>query len=259
MAQKETIRIAVVQADLHWENVDANLSMFSNIIDKAEAADIFVLPEMFTTGFSMQPNKFAKESYQKGIAWLSETSRTKQAAIVGSIMVEESDKFYNRLLFVTPAGDIYQYDKKHLFSLGNEQEHYNAGTKPMVIDYLGWRIKPLICYDLRFPVWSRNKDNYELLLYVANWPEKRIHHWRSLLIARAIENQSYVVACNRIGVDANTINHNGNSMVVEYSGDILKEEVNNQVILYQNLSKQALNKYKQSFPFLSDKDLFTIN
>lgn len=258
MEPKETIKIAAVQANLHWESVEANLAMFSNIIKDAEPADIFVLPEMFTTGFSMQPEKFAKESYLKGVTWLKETAKTKQAAIVGSIMVEEEDKFYNRLLFVTPTVDIYQYDKKHLFSLGNEQEHYTAGEEPILIDYLGWKIKPLICYDLRFPVWSRNTNNYELLLYVANWPEKRIKNWRSLLIARAIENQSYVVACNRIGVDANAIEHNGNSMIIDYNGDVLQEEINNAVVLYQHLSKKLLNKYKQSFPFLSDKESFII-
>lgn len=258
MATQENIKIAVVQTDLHWENVDANLTMLSDIINNAETADIFILPEMFTTGFSMQPEKFAKESYQKGLEWLQQTAQTKQAAIVGSIMVEDGGQYYNRLFFVTPSNQVYQYDKKHLFSLGNEQQHYAAGNQSIIIDYLGWRIKPLVCYDLRFPVWSRNTEDYELLLYVANWPEKRIYHWRSLLIARAIENQCYVAASNRIGADANGIDHNGNSMVIEYSGNVLNEDAGSKVVLYQTLSKQALNKYKKSFPFLSDGDLFII-
>lgn len=258
MTIKENIKIAVIQTDLHWENVDANLAMFSKLIGDAEEVDIFVLPEMFTTGFSMQPEKFAKESYQKGLSWLQHTAKAKQAAIVGSIMVEEEGQYYNRLFFVTPSNQTYQYDKKHLFSLGNEQQHYTAGNQSIIIDYLGWRIKPLVCYDLRFPVWSRNTEDYELLLYVANWPERRIHHWSSLLIARAIENQCYVSASNRIGADTNNISHNGNSMIIEYSGAVLNEETNSEAILYQTLSKQALNKYKKSFPFLSDRDFFTI-
>lgn len=258
MNLKENIKVAVVQTDLHWENVDANLAMLSKTIGEAKAADIYVLPEMFTTGFSMQPEKFAKESYQKGLSWLKETAKAKQAAIMGSIMVEESGKYYNRLYFITPTNNIYQYDKKHLFSLGNEQEHYAAGDNPLTIDYLGWRIKPLVCYDLRFPVWSRNTNNYELLIYVANWPEKRIHHWRSLLIARAIENQCYVAACNRVGADANAISHNGNSILVEYSGTVLLECVDKSDILYQNFSKKALEKYKSAFPFLADRDKFSL-
>ncbi len=256
MAPYENIKIAVVQTPLHWEDVDANLTMFSEILSNAQQADIYVLPEMFTTGFSMQPEKFAKESYNKGSEWLKQTAKDKQAAIVGSIMVEDGGRYYNRLLFATPNGKNFSYDKKHLFSLGNEQEHYTAGNAPLTIEYLGWKIRPLICYDLRFPVWSRNTNDYDLLIYVANWPQKRIQHWRSLLIARAIENQCYVVGCNRIGNDANGVAHNGSSIIVDYSGDTLHEDSQNPIVLYQELSKNLLSKYKKHFPFLSDRDSF---
>lgn len=255
MPSKENIEIAVIQTHLHWEDIDANLSMFSNYLEEVNNADIVVLPEMFTTGFSMQPEKFAKESYTKGLSWLKQTSKEKNTAIVGSVMAEDSGTYYNRLLFVTPEQDVYGYDKKHLFSLGNEQRHYAAGEEDIVIDYLGWKIKPLICYDLRFPEWNRNTTNYDLAIYVANWPQKRIHHWRSLLIARAIENQCYVVASNRVGNDDNNISHNGNSAIIDYNGTILTEETDNATVLYQSLAKEKLSAYRTAFPFLSDMNL----
>lgn len=255
MPSKENIEIAVIQTHLHWEDIDANLSMFSNYLEEVNNADIVVLPEMFTTGFSMQPEKFAKESYTKGLSWLKQTSKEKNTAIVGSVMAEDSGTYYNRLLFVTPEQDVYGYDKKHLFSLGNEQKHYAAGEEDIVIDYLGWKIKPLICYDLRFPEWNRNTTNYDLAIYVANWPQKRIHHWRSLLIARAIENQCYVVASNRVGNDDNNISHNGNSAIIDYNGTILTEETDNATVLYQSLAKEKLSAYRRAFPFLSDMNL----
>ncbi len=257
MPPKENITIAVVQTQLYWEDVEANLAMFSEILAKAETAHLYILPEMFTTGFSMQPAKYAQKSYTKGIAWLKETAKHKQAALVGSIMVVEGTQYYNRLFFVTPAQEVFTYDKKHLFSLGKEQQHYTAGNKRLIVNYLGWKICPLICYDLRFPVWSRNTTDYDLLLYVANWPQKRIHHWRSLLIARAIENQCYVAGCNRIGNDANAVAHNGNSCIVEYSGEVLQEKIETVTILYQKLSKTSLLRYKNAFSFLKDRDNFS--
>lgn len=258
MPSKENIEVAVVQTQLHWEDVEANLDMFSSLLDAAQQADIYVLPEMFTTGFSMQPERFASKSQTLGVEWLKQTATKKQAAIVGSIMVEDGGSYYNRLYFVTPSQEVFTYNKKHLFSLGNEQQHYTAGTEKLLVEYLGWKICPMVCYDLRFPVWSRNTEQYDLLLYVANWPERRINHWRSLLIARAIENQCYVGASNRIGNDANNVSHNGNSMLVEYSGEVLQESLNETIILHQTLSKEALKKYRNAFPFLNDRDQFTM-
>lgn len=258
MENKEHLSVSVIQTELVWENVDANLQQFTQLLNNAALADVFVLPEMFLTGFSMQPEKFANESHTKGLAWLKQTAARKNAAIVGSLMVDDGDKYYNRLFFVTPQQQVYTYDKKHLFSLGNEQEHYTAGKELLIVDYLGWKICPLICYDLRFPAWARNSHNYDLLIYVANWPERRAYHWRSLLIARAIENQTYVAACNRIGTDGNDVTHNGNSMLIDCSGQVIAESTNAISNLSYTFSKSEQQKYRSAFPFLADRDNFTL-
>jgi predicted amidohydrolase len=213
---------------------------------------------MFTTGFSMEPEKLAAESYAKGLAWMQQTAKEKNAAIVGSLMAGEDGKFYNRLLFVLPGGTHYTYNKRHLFGLGQEDAHYTAGTERLIVEYKGWRICPLICYDLRFPVWSRNTENYDLLIYCANWPERRIHHWRSLLVARAVENQCYVAACNRVGDDGSGIAHNGASAFIDYGGTVLSESINEASTLSYELSYESLQTYRQSLPFLADRDNFTI-
>lgn len=258
MQTKNNLQIAVIQTPLFWEDVDANLQQFTQLLQNAPQADVYVLPEMFATGFSMQPEKFAALSGNKGLAWLKETAAAKGAAITGSLMVDDGGKYYNRLFFITPQQQVYTYDKKHLFSLGNEQNHYTAGVAPLIVDYLGWKIFPLICYDLRFPVWSRNVHNYDLLIYVANWPERRSLHWRSLLPARAIENQAYVAASNRVGDDGNGVAHSGNSMLIDYSGQVLAENANESTILTATFSKDELEKYRAAFPFLNDRDKFSL-
>jgi omega-amidase len=255
MVTKNTLQVAVVQTNLHWENVEANLAMFDGLLANAGPADLIVLPEMFATGFSMQPEKFAQKSYTLGFEWLKQKAKQTGAAITGSLMAPNGNTYVNRLLFVLPDGQYYHYDKKHLFGLGSETEHYSAGTELLLVDYLGWKICPLICYDLRFPVWSRNTHNYDVLLYTANWPQRRAHHWRTLLPARAVENQSYVVACNRIGDDGNGIGHSGNSAIISFSGDLLAggEEA---AIYTATLSKEDLTTYRNAFPFLKDADKF---
>lgn len=257
MENKEQLTVSVIQTELIWENVDANLQQFAQLLNNAAPADIYVLPEMFTTGFSMQPEKFASASHTKGLAWLKQTAANKNAAIIGSLMVDDEGKYFNRLFFVTPQQQVYTYDKKHLFSLGNEQNHYTAGTQLLLVDYLGWKICPLVCYDLRFPAWARNSHNYDLLIYVANWPERRAYHWRNLLVARAIENQTYVAACNRIGTDGSGVTHNGNSMLIDCSGQVIAESTNAISILSHTFSKEAQQQYRASFPFLADRDRFT--
>jgi omega-amidase len=257
MENKKQLTVSVIQTELIWENVDANLQQFTQLLNNAAPADIYVLPEMFTTGFSMQPEKFASESHTKGLAWLKQTAANKNAAIIGSLMVDDEGKYFNRLFFVTPQQQVYTYDKKHLFSLGNEQNHYTAGTQLLLVDYLGWKICPLVCYDLRFPAWARNSHNYDLLIYVANWPERRAYHWRNLLVARAIENQTYVAACNRIGADGSGVTHNGNSMLIDCSGQVIAESINASSVLTHTFSKEAQQQYRASFPFLADRDRFT--
>lgn len=258
MVKKDILNVSVVQANLHWENTEANLAMFDDILNAASPTDLFVLPEMFTTGFSMKPEKFAAETFERGFEWMKTTAAAKNAAIIGSLMASDRGGYFNRLLFVKPDGTYSQYDKKHLFGLGSETEHYKAGSQLLLVDYLGWKICPLICYDLRFPVWSRNIHNYDILVYVANWPERRANHWRTLLPARAVENQAYVLASNRIGSDGNNTTHTGNSMVIDFNGSIIDEAVNEPKILTHQLSKSELQKFRTALPFLADADKFRI-
>ncbi len=258
MVKKDILNVSVVQANLHWENTEANLAMFDDILNAASPTDLFVLPEMFTTGFSMKPEKFAAETFKRGFEWMKTTAAAKNAAIIGSLMAPDRGGYFNRLLFVKPDGTYSQYDKKHLFGLGSETEHYKAGSQLLLVDYLGWKICPLICYDLRFPVWSRNTHNYDILVYVANWPERRANHWRTLLPARAVENQAYVLASNRVGSDGNNTTHTGNSMVIDFNGSIIDEAVNESKILTHQLSKSELQKFRTALPFLADADKFRI-
>lgn len=247
-----------MQANLHWENTEANLAMFGDMLETAAPSDLFILPEMFTTGFSMRPETLAAETFERGLEWMKSTAAKKNAALIGSIMAPDRGGYFNRLLFVKPDGTYHQYDKKHLFGLGSETEHYTAGNQLLLIDYMGWKICPLICYDLRFPVWSRNTHNYDILVYVANWPLRRAHHWRTLLPARAVENQTYVLACNRIGADGNSLEHSGDSMIIDFNGSIVEEAINEPKILTHQLSKSELLKFRTALPFLADADKFRL-
>lgn len=258
MVKKDILNVSVVQADLHWENTEANLAMFDDMLATAAPSDLFILPEMFTTGFSMKPEKFATETFERGLEWMKATAAKKNAAIIGSLMAPDKGGYFNRLLFVKPDGEYCSYDKRHLFGLGSETEHYKAGDQLLLVDYLGWKICPLICYDLRFPVWSRNTHNYDILVYVANWPQRRAHHWRTLLPARAVENQTYVLACNRIGNDGNNLAHSGDSMIIDFNGSIVEDVINESKIITHQLSKSELLKFRASLPFLTDADKFRI-
>ncbi len=198
------MKVTIIQTHLAWEDKTANLEHFSaHLSALAEATDLIVLPEMFSTGFSMQPERLAEPMDGPTVQWMRAKAADTNAAMVGSLMVREGDCYYNRLVWMFPDGTLQHYDKRHLFSYGTENEHYTAGTNQLLVNWKGWKICPLICYDLRFPVWSRNTMGYDLLLYVANWPERRSLAWNALLAARAIENQSYTVGVNRIGADGN--------------------------------------------------------
>lgn len=251
------LNFTVVQTHLYWESVDANLAHFSMKLEQIDQTDVIVLPEMFSTGFSMQPEKYARESHTKTISWMLDTARNKQSAVVGSFMNEVDGKYYNTLAFVSPEGIIQYYHKRHLFSPGDESKHYTAGQERLVVDYKGWKICPLICYDLRFPVFSRNDVGYDLLIYVANWPEKRNYAWQQLLKARAIENQCYLIACNRIGEDGNGVNHIGNSCIVNFMGEEIGFSNDDRCYSF-NLSKQPLDDFRKQFPVLEDRDEFEI-
>lgn len=256
------LTITIIQTHLFWEDVDANLKHFdAKINELIQQTDIIVLPEMFTTGFTMKPELVAEQHDGKGLQWMQQKAKETQAVIVGSISVKENNQFYNRLYWVSPDGSYECYNKRHLFRMGNEHEKYSAGTKKLIIEYKGWKICPLICYDLRFPVWSRNTKNnaYDVLLYVANWPAARAFPWSQLLIARAIENQCYVVGVNRIGKDDNGVEHSGNSVVLNPKGESLSRiNPNEDSVETISVSYNELHDFRNTFPVLLDADEFDV-
>ncbi|HWB63673.1 MAG TPA: amidohydrolase [Chitinophagales bacterium] len=258
----KNLKVTLIQANLHWEDVDANLIMFGEkIAGLKEATDLIVLPEMFSTGFSMNVAKLAEPmNNSKAIKWMRKMAAGKNAVITGSLMLEDGGAFYNRLIWMLPNGTFEQYDKRHLFSLSNEEKLYTPGNERIMVELKGWRVCPLVCYDLRFPVWSRNEPHgYDLLLYVANWPERRIYAWKQLLVARAIENQSYVIGLNRVGNDGNDIYHSGDSMVVDALGNVLYHKQHDEDVFTTELNYEELEKTRKALPFLKDADSFIVN
>lgn len=253
----QNLNFTVVQTHLYWEDIKANLAHFTLKLENVEQTDVIILPEMFSTGFSMSTKQLGAESAELTLNWMLEMAREKQAAIVGSYMnyLPETGKYYNTLAFVEPEGKVHYYHKRHLFTPGDESRHYTAGRDRLIVEYKGWKICPLICYDLRFPVFSRNTEEYDLLIYVANWPEVRNYAWQQLLKARAIENQCYLIACNRIGEDGNGVKHAGNSCIVNFMGEEIgfsNEDKNYQFYL----GKAPLVNYRDQFPVLRDRDDF---
>ena len=249
------MRITTIQYDIVWEDKVTNLKNLTSKINTIQS-DVIVLPEMFTTGFTMTPKPLAESMTGKTIQWMKEIALTKDLAICGSIIIREEDKYFNRFIWVNPDGTIYHYDKRHLFL--NEDVSYTPGDKKLIIEYGGWKICPLICYDLRFPVWSRNSEDYDILIYVANWPDKRKLAWRSLLVARAIENQCYVIGVNRVGEGSGLVYSGGTSLInalgeVQYTNSHIEE------VFTATLSKYDLDKIRTQLPFLEDKDNFSIN
>lgn len=256
------LKITLIQSDLHWENKAKNIEMFSEKIDQiSEKTDLIILPEMFTTGFSMQPEKFAEDMNGPTVSWLKDKAREKNCVITGSFICEEEGKYYNRLVWMRPEGTFSHYDKRHLFSMGDENNHYTCGYERIMEEIKGWKICPLICYDLRFPVWSRNVASYpyDLLIYIANWPERRSHPWKTLLLARAIENQCYVAGLNRIGNDSNEIYHSGDSAVINPKGEIISNIPPHESFIETiTLSYDELIEFRKIFPVLKDADRFGI-
>jgi omega-amidase len=254
------LSIAIVQTSLVWENIEANLSRFNHLIRGIKnQPHIIVIPEMFTTGFTMNVNHMAEPLGGRTVNWMLEIANQKNFAVAGSIIVEDDDKYYNRFLFVTPSGDIFQYDKRHLFSLGNEHLQFTKGTRRVVFEYLGWRILPQICYDLRFPVWSRNCNDYDLMINVANFPGSRRKVWNTLLLARALENQCYVLGANRIGSDGMDIDYTGDSQLINARGQIIAQlKPNEEGIIYGTFNLSELVEFRKKFPILPDADEFEI-
>ncbi|MFT4984362.1 MAG: omega-amidase, partial [Flavobacterium sp.] len=242
-----------------WEDPQANRTYFETEINTiSEAIDLIVLPEMFSTGFTMNPSAIAETMQGETVSWMQSLAKAKNVAITGSVVIEESANYYNRMLFVFPSGEIQHYDKRHLFTLAGEDKVYTKGTQKLIIDYLGWKICPFICYDLRFPVFSRNTDDYDLLIYVASWPKVRINAWDTLIKARAIENMSYAIGVNRVGEDNNGYQYTGHSQLVDYLGEYLIEPTEAKGILIAILDKSKMLEVRKKLPFLSDKDVFEI-
>jgi len=262
------MRISIVQSALSWENPAANRAMFSEKIAGLRGkTDLVVLPEMFTTGFSMNTALLAEPMDGPTMLWLQNEASVLGAAIVGSFICADGGKYHNRLVFMRPDGRFEVYDKKHLFSLAGEQEHFAPGKKRVTVEWMGWRICPLICYDLRFPAWSRNSPGsfvsgleplYDLLIYVANWPSRRAHHWRSLLTARAIENQAFVAGANIVGTDGTGLEYEGDSAVIDFGGAPYFQISGREDVLTTELSLDNLQQYRRQLPFLQDADVFQL-
>ena len=257
---QNTLKIVGIQTDLVWENAQQNISFFEEKINDLErTVDLIVLPEMFTTGFTIHPEKVAEKMNGFSVLWMQKIAKNKQVAICGSLVISDNDTYYNRLIFVHPSGAIETYNKRHSFALAKEDKVYTSGTKKIIIEYKGWKICPLICYDLRFPVWARNTENYDLLIFMANWPAPRVKAWKTLLKARAIENMSYVIGVNRTGKDFNNYDYSGNSLLIDYLGEERSKLTKNKVgIIRATISKNDQNKLREKLGFLNDMDSFEI-
>ena len=254
------MRLAILQTELDWEMAEENRQHIAQELKGLEPVDLVILPEMFTTGFSMRAPALAETMTGPTLVWLQALAQTTQAVICGSVIITSERGYTNRLLWVTPRGEVQYYDKRHLFRMAQEHLHYSAGQGKLVTSLAGFNCCPLICYDLRFPVFSRNLGKaVDVLIYVANWPAKRATHWRALLQARAIENQCYVVGVNRLGLDGNTVAYQGDSMVVDFQGEIITDALDRPGLHYTTLGLEALNNYRAAFPAWMDQDDFTLD
>ncbi len=263
------LTITTIQTDLHWENKEANLRMLEDKLRNLEQpTEIVVLPEMFSTGFSMRPAALAENMDGETVNWMKDMSARYKVVLAGSVIIEEEGKFYNRFIWMLPNGQYGIYDKRHRFAFAGEAQFYTAGNKRMIASVKGWKINLQVCYDLRFPVWARQQLNtndsgerapeYDVLIYVANWPERRSHAWKTLLCARAIENQCYVIGVNRVGKDGNDIYHSGNSMVIDPLGEVLYHMADEEDIFTITLQREHLENVRSRFPFWRDGDSFSI-
>lgn len=269
MNAAESLRISLVQTDIIWEDKAANLEKYSRLITGAPGhLEVVVLPEMFSTGFSMSPERLAEPMDGPTVEWMRRTAKERRIILTGSLMIEDAGDYYNRLVWMQPDGQCGYYDKRHLFGYADEDAHYRAGDRRLIVQVKGWKICPLICYDLRFPVWSRNLQTaqdtgpqqapaYDVLLYVANWPERRSLAWKTLLQARAIENQSYCVGVNRVGTDGKRHSYSGDSSVFDPMGALLWQSQKEEVQTIE-LSRKQLDETRETLPFLKDGDKFVV-
>ncbi len=257
---KNELKVAIIQADLVWENPAENRKQLTYKVNAiSDSVDLIILPEMFTSGFTMNASTVAETMDGTTINWLKDLAQQKQAAIMGSLVISGNSNYYNRFVCVEPSGRIHQYDKRHTFTLAGEHNVYTAGTEKLIFEYEGWKICPLICYDLRFPVWARNTADYELLIYVANWPKVRVSAWDALLKARAIENMSYCIGVNRVGLDGNNYEYTGHSGAYDVLGnrlDTIAEST--EAVEIVTLNKAHISKYREKLGFLKDRDHFNL-
>ena len=251
------MKIALIQSSLLWENPKANRNHFEEKINAlTEQVDLIVLPEMFSTGFTMHPEAVFETMEGETILWLQSLAKAKNIAITGSLVIKENNDFYNRLVFVFPSGEIQFYDKRHLFTLAGEDKVYTSGSQKLIVDYLGWKICPLVCYDLRFPVFARNVEDYDVLVYVANWPKSRIQAWDILLKARSVENLCYTIGVNRTGFDNNNFEHDGHSQAIDFLGNYVLEPQETEGVFIVELNKEKLVEARKKLGFLGDRDCF---
>jgi len=255
------LKVTLLQAAITWQNPAANLAHYAEMLTEMDGTtDLIVLPEMFTTGFTMTPAENAEPMDGPAVRWMAERSRLLDAVITGSLVIEDGGEYYNRLIWMRPDGTWATYNKRHLFTMAGEHEHYVAGRERLVVNLKGWRVCPMVCYDLRFPVWARNNAAYDLLIYTANWPDKRKYDWNILLKARAIENQCYVVGVNRVGTDANGHVYNGDSCVIDPGWKKTLFHVDGEEAVHtETLSMEHLLEVRRRLPFLTDQDDFMLN
>lgn len=258
------LTVTIIQTNLHWENKVANLTMLEEKIKGIrERTEVVVLPEMFTTGFSMNPAPLAETMEGETVQWMKRIAAEKKIILTGSIIIKEKENYYNRLIWMLPNGQYGVYDKRHRFAYAGEDKEFSPGSKRLIASVNGWKVNLLICYDLRFPVWSRQQSTdealeYDLLIYVANWPERRVHAWKTLLQARAIENQCYAIGVNRVGDDGHCIHHSGESMIVDPLGEVLYTKKEEEDIFTITLKKSLADEVRQKLPFWKDADDFQI-
>lgn len=273
-----SLTFTLIQTNLHWENKSANLTMLEEKINSIkDKTEVIVLPEMFSTGFSMKPEQFAEAMDGEAVKWMRRISSEKKVILTGSLIIKEDENYYNRLIWMLPTGEHGYYDKRHLFAFAGEDQHYSPGQKRLIASVKGWKVNLQICYDLRFPVWARQSahvsslnvgledqphgekpSEYDILIYVANWPERRNHAWKTLLQARAIENQAYVIGVNRVGKDGKDIYHSGDSLVASPLGEVLYTKANDEDIFTITLQKDELDEIRKKMPFWKDADPFMI-
>ena len=262
----DSLKCTLIQTELLWEDIEGNLNLLSSQIkEMEEPTDLIILPEMFTTGFSMTPGDLAEDMNGQTVEWMKHIAEKSNATIMGSCIIKDGDHYFNRFISVGVDGIVSFYDKKHLFTLAGEDEEYSSGNTRLVLEINGWKISPFICYDLRFPVWARSRKNdisayeYDLLIYVANWPAPRINAWDTLLKARAIENQTYCIGVNRLGKDGNNLEYPGHSIICDFAGNLVDDLKSANVIKTISLKRAPMEEFRNRFPFQSDGDDFKID